>query len=284
MKVAIVTDSLSNLPDDIARRYNIFIVRGLIYIDNNRYIETEEITTEQILKILNQKTLKTSVPPPGEYFKVYNQIIDDFDLIISLHSPTKQTAFLKSAKIGSKRIINSHKIIHIECGVATLGLGLVAIASSYLAQKETDINVLREKITKLCQKVEVLGVLDSFDYIKNSGRIKLKVAGTVASLIGVKPVLGMHGSNIFLLDKTRNRQKSIIKLQEQFMKRIDPTVCPKLIGLSHLFDITNAKRIKSTIEAKFPQHEILLTGVDPMTALNTGPGLLLLTYFSKSSL
>ncbi len=282
MKVAIVTDSLSNLPEEIAKENDIYIVRGLIYIDNKRYIASEEITTEEILQVIGQKTLKTAVPSPGEYFKIYNHILDNYDFIISLHCPTKQTAFLKSAKIGAKRTKNPDKIIHVECGIATLGLGLVAISVALLSKDITNKELLVQKINELSQKVEVLGIVNSFDYIKKSGRVKLKLAGTLASLLSIKPVLGMHGSDIFLLEKTRNRQKAIQKLQEHFLRQIDPTIEPKMIGLSHLMNIDEAKNIKSIIERRFPEHKIILTDVDPMIATNTGPGLLLITYFSKT--
>lgn len=284
MKVGIVTDSLSNLPLDIAEKYNIYIVHGLIYIDNRRYIAGVEVSTEEILEIINKKTLKTAVPSPGDYYSVYERILDKYDIIISLHCPTKQTAFLKSAKLGAKRTKNPEKIIHIECGVATLGLGLVAISTAILAKSIEDLDLLLKRIDSLCKRVDVLGAVNSFDYIKKSGRVKLKLAGTFASIVAVKPVLAMHGSNIMLLERTWNRQKALEKLQSQFQKRFDPSIEPKMIGISHLMGLKEAEVIKANINKKYPSHEIIFTDVDPMIASNTGPGLMLLTFFSKPNI
>lgn len=284
MKVGIVTDSLSNLPPDLAKQYDIYIVYGSIYIDNKKYIANVEVSTDQILEIISKKTLKTAVPSPGDFYNIYEQILDKYDIIISLHCPTKQTAFLKSAKLGAKRTRYPEKIIHIECGVATLGLGLVAISTAILAREINDLDLLLKKIDSFCKRVDVLGALNSFDYIKRSGRVKLKFLGTVASIIAIKPVLAMHGSNIMLLERTFNREKALEKLQYQFQKRFDPSMEPKMIGLSHLKDLQEAEKIKSNINKKYPSHEVIFTDVDPMIASNTGPGLMLLTFFSKPNI
>ena len=176
MKVGIVTDSLSNLPLEVAQKYDIYIVHGFVYIENKKYVAGVDVSTEQILQIIGKKSLKTAVPSPGEYFKQYEELLDKYEIIISLHCPTKQTAFLKSAKAGAKRTRNPEKIHHIECGVATLGLGLVAISTAILSKNIDDLELLLQKINVLCKRVDVLGVLNSFEYIRKSGRFLLLLA------------------------------------------------------------------------------------------------------------
>ena len=101
VNVGIVTDVLCNLPQEEALKNNIFMVPGYIYIDNEKIISGKEITTKQILDVIGEKTLKTAVPSPGEYFKIYEEILDNFDYIISIHSPAAQTGFITSALAGA---------------------------------------------------------------------------------------------------------------------------------------------------------------------------------------
>lgn len=281
VNVGIVTDVLCNLPQEEALKHNIFMVPGYIYIDNEKFISGKEITTKQILDVIGEKTLKTAVPSPGEYFKIYEEILDNFDYIISIHSPAAQTGFITSALAGARRTKAPEKIKHVECGVTTIGLGLVAIATSIMAKKEENIDLLIQKVNDLSQKIDVIGALGSFEYLRKSGRIKLVIAGTFASLISIKPVLALHGSKIKILEKTRNRQHSLDKLLEYFNKRIDDRFEPKIIGISHLMDQEGFDDLKRTITEKFPSHQLIVTIADPMIALNTGPGLVLIGYFGK---
>ena len=150
-----------------------------------------------------------------------------------------------------------------------------------MAKKVEKIDLLIQKVNDLSQKIDVIGALGSFEYLRKSGRIKLVIAGTFASLISIKPVLALHGSKIKILEKTRNRQHSLDKLLEYFNKRIDDRFEPKIIGISHLMDQEGFDDLKRTITEKFPSHQLIVTIADPMIALNTGPGLVLIGYFGK---
>ncbi len=188
---------------------------------------------------------------------------------------------IESAKLGAKRTRNPEKINIVPCGVAALGLGLVTLATAIFAENMTNLDELITKINGLSQRAEILGCINSFDYIRKSGRIKLKTLGILGSIISIKPVLVMHGTKISLVYKQFSRKKSLKKLVEEFTKRIDPSIEPKMIGISHLESENDAKEIMDKIHAKYQFHEIILTGTDPMIASYTGPGLIILSYFSK---
>ena len=280
MKIGIVTDELSNLPSTITEKYNIYIVHGFVYINNEKYRAGVDVTTEEIIQVIGQKSLKTASPSPGEYYAVYEQIIDKYDLIISLHCSTNLSAMMESAKLGAKRVKNPEKIKIVPCGVAALGLGLVALATAMFAQNMTNLDELIAKVNELSQRAEILGCINSFEYIRKSGRIRLKALGTLGSIVSIKPVLVMHGTKISLLYKKFSRKGSLKKLVEACMNRIDPSFEPKMIGISHLEAEDDAKDIIDKIQNKYPSHEVIMTGTDAMIASYTGPGLIVLSYFS----
>lgn len=282
LKLGIVTDELSNLPSSITEKYNIYIVHGFVYIDNEKFRAGVDVTTEEILQVIGKKTMKTAAPSPGEYFAVYEKIIDKYDSIISLHCSTNLSAMMESAKLGAKRVKNPEKIRIVPCGVAALGLGLVAYATAMFAQNMTNLDELIAKVNELSQRAEILGCINSFEYIRKSGRIRFKALGTMGSIIKIKPVMVMHGTKISLLYKKFSRKGSLKKLVETCVDRIDPTIEPKMIGISHLEAENDANDIIDKIQSKYPSHDIIMTGTDPMIASFTGPGLIVLSYFAKS--
>ena len=54
-----------------------------------------------------------------------------------------------------------------------------------------------------------------------------------------------------------------------------------MIGISQLQSEDEANAFKSMINKEYPVHEIIEADVDPMIACNTGPGLLLISYFGN---
>ena len=65
-------------------------------------------------------------------------------------------------------------------GVTTIGLGLVAIATAILSKKITDSEELITNVKELSEKIEVLALINSFEYVIRSGRVKENVQGRLA--------------------------------------------------------------------------------------------------------
>ena len=281
MKVGIVTDELSNLPADIVEKFEINVVHGLVYIDDQKYVAGVEISSEEILQVIGKKDLKTGAPSPGEFFKIYEQLLDKYDIIFSIHCSKQTSAFIESAKIGAKRTRNPEKIKHMECGVAAIGLGLTVIGTAILSKSISDIEILEAKVSELCQKAELLGLVHSFEHLRKSGRVKLKVAGIMASLISIKPVIFMHEGKISVVEKTFSRNKSKKRFWEKFEDQFDQDFEPKLIGINHLMSKDKINEIITDIHEQYPNHEIFVSKADPMIASYTGPGLLIISFFSR---
>lgn len=282
MNVGIVTDSLSNISDELAKKYDISVVNGSVYVDNHRYISNTEISSKEILEVLKTKTIKTAVPSPGDYLTLYDKLLEQHDLIISIHSPKSITAFIESARLGAKRTKNPEKIIHIECGVTAIGLGLVAIATAILAKKNSDKEQLIATVQELSEKIEVLALVNSFEYVIRSGRVKEKVQGRLAKLFSFKPIIAIKSKRIITIDKPRSREKSFKHFLQYFQNRFDPSSEVKLVGMSPLESDTEANGYTSLISKNYPEYSIIETDCDPMIAANTGPGLLLIAYFANT--
>lgn len=283
MEVGIVTDSMSDLSPKLAAKYGIVIVPGIVFIDNEPYRSGVDISPNDIENILKEsnKKIRTGAPPPAEYYEVYTHLCNNVDIILSIHSPSKVTATSSAAKIAAKRLEDPDRVIHFECGVGTLGLGLTAIAVAITAKQVEDLSDLLRGVTEYCKRIQIIGTLDSFKYLQQSGRIKLKIAGFLANALTIKPVLMMRGDDISLLEKPRNRQKALDLMIESVINSIDKSFIPKIIGIGHFGCVEEAGVVESIIKQNFPNHKIIRGNVDPMIAAHTGPGLILLSFFSS---
>lgn len=75
--IQLVTDSTSDLPKELIERYNISVVPLTINIDGENYYEEIDISSEEFYhKMQNAKNFpKTSMPSPGEFAKVFNDLL-----------------------------------------------------------------------------------------------------------------------------------------------------------------------------------------------------------------
>lgn len=280
--MGIVTDSMSDLPLELANKYGIVIVPGTIFIDEKPYRSGIDIFPSDIEDLLtkNNHKISTGAPSASEYYDVYMYLCDMVDVILSIHSPSKVTATSRSAKVAAKRLDDPTRVIRFECGVGSLGLGLTAIAAAIAAKQLREMSELLQRVIEYCKRIQIIGTLDSLKYLQRSGRVKLKIAGILANAFSIKPVLMMCGDNISILEKPRNRQKALDFLIEYLFTSIDLKYNPKVVGISHFSCAEDAREVEGIIKSTLPDHEIIRGNLDPMIAAHTGPGLILLSFFS----
>lgn len=272
---------MSDLSPELAKKYGIVIVPGTVFIDNNPYRSGIDIFPSDIedLIIENSKKISTGAPSAAEYYNAYTHLYDIVDIILSIHSPSKVTATSSVARVAAKRLEDPTRVIRFECGVGSLGLGLTAIAAAITAKQVRELSELLQRVAEYCERIQIIGTLDSFKYLQRSGRVKLKITGFLANALSVKPVLMMHGDDIILLEKPRNRQKALDFMIESVIKNIDMKCIPKMIGIGHFSCVEEARGVEGIIRQNFPEHEIIQGNVDPMIVAHTGPGLILLSFF-----
>lgn len=281
MKVGIVTDSMGELPSEITKKFPIIVVPGDIYINGERYKSNDNFFAENLSKIITEKNnFRTGAPPPREYYNAYDKLIDEVDFIISLHPPRKQSNAINSANAAMQRIKEPSKIKLFETGVATLGLGLVVIATAIFSQDVEDELELISQVQKYCQQIQVIGTLDSLKYVHKTGRISIKIATMMADALSIKPILIMRNSEIFLVDRPRKRERALDIMVDLFSKSLDTDIKPSIIGISDFLCKEDSKLMMQEISKNFPQYQIIEGDADPMIAVNTGPGLLLIAYFA----
>lgn len=275
---------MCDLPSKISEKFGIVIVPGIVYVDGVPHQSGVDIHPEDIQIIIEDegKKIKTGAPPPAAYYRAYMSLYDDVDIILSIHCPSKHSGVLNSAKAGARRLKDSSRVIHFECGVATIGLGITAVAAAIKSQQIHNREELFRQVQEYCTKIQIIGTLESFKYLQRSGRLGLKVAGWIANTLSVKPVLLMRDSNIFLIKRPRNRNTALNQLVYHLSKNIDKEINPLIVGISHFGCEEELNELEKKIKGILPDHMIIRGFADPMVAANAGPGLILIAYFADS--
>ncbi|MFX1507556.1 MAG: DegV family protein [Promethearchaeota archaeon] len=283
-KIGVVSDSMCDLPSRISEKFRIAVVPGIVYVDGVPHQSGVDIHPKDIQAIIDdeEKTIKTGAPPPAAYYRAYESLYDSVDIILSLHCPIKHSGVLNSAKAGARHLRDSSRVVHFECGVATIGLGITAIAAAIKSQQIENKEDLIRIVQEYCTRIQIIGTLESFKYLQRSGRFGLKVAGWIANTLSVKPVLLMRDSNVFLIKKPRNRNSALNQLISYLSKTIDREINPRIVGISHFGCEEELNEVEKKIKGILPDHMIIRGFADPMVAANAGPGLVLIAYFADS--
>ncbi|RYD06435.1 hypothetical protein N752_03675 [Desulforamulus aquiferis] len=133
--VRIVTDSTADLTDDLLKRFNISRVPLKVLFDREVYKDGEEIKPDVFYERLKRgEFATTSQPAPGEFAKVFQELVKDGSEVICLTLSGQFSGTYQSAQVGKKMVTGDIEIV--DTMSASWGVGLMAIAAARQLPRE----------------------------------------------------------------------------------------------------------------------------------------------------
>ncbi len=85
-KIAIMTDSTSDIPQHIVEQYNIQIVPLRILFGDQEYKDRLEISADEVYARLSTEVPTTSLPAPGDVLAIFERLKEEgFTHVVAIH-------------------------------------------------------------------------------------------------------------------------------------------------------------------------------------------------------
>jgi DegV family protein with EDD domain len=209
LSTAIVTDSTSDIPLDVLKKYNIFQIPVDLIIGNKTYLDGFDLSRNDFyIQLPNLKQLPTTAAPStGRFLALYEKIFDQgFSQIISIHAASGLSGIFNAARLASLEF--SQKIYVVDSQQLSLGLGFQVIASAKAAQENISFQTILKGIESIKERVHIYALLDTFEYIQRSGRISWARA-RIGSILNIKPIIELKEGEVINRGLARAREKGI---------------------------------------------------------------------------
>jgi DegV family protein with EDD domain len=214
-KIAIVTDSDSSLPPQIAAQYAIRQVPITIHFDQEMYTTGVDINDASLFEKvdLRKKLPTTSAPSPHAFSNVFEQAFQEgAESVICLCVSSKVSATYNSA-LAAREMLPDRDITVIDTLSLSMGQGFMALAAAEAAQDGASKEQVIEQAVDAGKRVHLFAVLSTLKYLAMSGRVGKVVAG-MADTLNIKPVLTIKDGKLELLERVRTRKKAVERMFE----------------------------------------------------------------------
>jgi len=272
MSIAVVTDSTSDLPADIAKQHGITIVPLNVHIEDETYLDGVTISADEMyLRLPDQKTIPTtSAPSVGSFIEAYEKLSESHDAIISIHlssklSLTHNSAVQAAADLNEK----GAKIEVVDTEQASMALGWIAVQA---AEKIAAGGSLEEAVglaKSASIRASFIGMVDTLEYLVRGGRIG-KAQGIVGSLLRIRPILTLTEGVAHPAGRARNRSKGIARLKEMVA---EAAPLDKL-AILYTTDKDVAETIADAVAEHSPEARPVVAQLGPVVGNYLGPGTL----------
>lgn len=220
-RVAIVTDSASDLPPAAAAAAGIAIVPLVVNFGPQTFKAGVDLSTEQFWQRMTAPDAPfptTAASAPGEFKAVYDKAFaEGAEAIVSIHVAGSLSATLKSAEI-AKGLLPNREIHIVDSGSASMGEGILAQIGAEMAAQGTPAAEIARVLDDRKKDLDLYVALDTLEYLKKGGRIS-GARAAIGTLLSVKPIITIRDGVVETADKPRTRSKARERTIELLVQR-----------------------------------------------------------------
>ena len=279
-KVAIVTDSTVNLPVDIIKEHNIYVIPQILNWEGRSYLDQIDISTEEFYERLpHSKDLpKTSQPAPGQFTEHFQKVAEGADSIVAIFVSEFLSGTIQSAHLGAEAM-GDYPIEIVDSRSVSLGLGLLVIAAARYAAEGHDYKDVATYVRTLAPRLRVLFVVDTLEYLHKGGRIG-GAKRLVGSVLSIKPVLHLEDGKIEPLASIRTKSKAIQHMLDVVLGEMKDKKNVHA-GVIHARAPEDASYIAEKVRSEANPKELIINELTPVIGANVGPGVVGMGYYTE---
>ena len=277
-KIALVTDSTSDLSEEIIKKYDIKVLRLKVIYKDKDYIDGVTITSDEVYDNLVNEIPTTSTPLVGDAEKLIKTLEDEgYTHVIAIHISSELSGTLNMVNLVLEK--SKLKTFVFDSKALSMGCGQLVLGCAEMIEKGKTFNQITEQLPAMRDKITVYFVVDTLKYLIKGGRIG-KVSGVVGSIIQLKPIISIGKDGIYYtFERIRGKKQAVkrmIELAEESLLKNKARVWVMQGGA-----LEEGKAFLEKIKA-FPNiTEINFGSIGPVLGVHTGPGLMALALIQE---
>jgi DegV family protein with EDD domain len=220
-RVAIFTDSASDMDPAMAAAEGIRIVPLLVSFGSETFKAGEELSTEAFWERMvapDAPFPQTAASSPGEFKDAYEAAFTDgAEAIVSIHVAGSLSGTIKSAQI-ARDMLPDREIHVVDSLGASMAQGILAMLGVEMAADARPAAEIAETLEARAPDMRMYVALETLDYLRKGGRISGTQA-TIGNLLSVKPIIGVDHGVVDIVERVRTRGKARERLLELICAR-----------------------------------------------------------------
>ncbi len=271
---AVVTDSASDIPKELAELYNIKVIPLYIHYNGQEFKDGINITSEKIYSLQKeQKALFMSASPsPKDFIDAYEELLKEYETIISIHLSSRLSAVMKSSKIAVDLLKERKRIIIFDSLSGTMGTGFMALAAAKAIERGMEVREIIKILKFFRDNTRLYGTINTLRYLRRSGRVPA-LAQIATAALRIKPLLGIKNGVVDMIGLTVTRWGSLNEITRRAINQFRHEKWVT-VALIHTLCRAEAKKVMKKLQVSLNCVESLIVDCTPVVGAHTGPGLI----------
>ncbi len=281
--IALVTDSIADLPQDFIDRYQIQQIPLNLIIEDSNYYDKLTIPSARFYQFMDELDVyPTSAQPNQKQMEnFFSHLSTYYDKIIVLSVSSKMSGTHNVFKKAAEQIKDKDKTIEVIDTRQNSGAqGLLVMRAAEMIDEGVSFKDVVETTKSLIDKTRILVSVKTLKYMVRSGRVS-KVTGIIGKIANLKPVVSIDetGEGIILF-----KGLSLRSSNKKIRKHIGKIIREKGIdryAIVHANAENRARQYEKTFTDIIGMSPAYTMDISTIVAMNAGIGTVAIAYTTK---
>ncbi len=268
--VAIVTDSASDLPPDVAARDGIAVVPLSVSFGPESFRTNVDLTTDEFWARMTAPDAPfptTAAAAPGDFKAAYERAFDaGADAVVCVTVSGDLSGTLKAAQVGAQQL-PGRDVRTVDSRTASMGHGMLAQVGARMARDGASADAIAGELEEMKRRVDLYIGLDTLEYLKRGGRIS-GARAAVGTMLSIKPIITVENGIVENADRVRTRAKARERVLE--LLTAEPLEQAAILHTTHADVEEFTARFQE--RSGLPSDAIQVMAVGPSVGPHLGPG------------
>ena len=270
-KIAILTDSGSDLTLEELRENNVYLAPLNIIYSDGEFEDKIDITPNEVYASLEREIPKTSLPSTAKIEEILNKLEEEgytHLIVITISSGLSGTA--NAIRLALEDHPNLTSFVY-DTKILAYPQGEIVLEVAKLIREGKNFNEIVSEIPNIRKRITGYFTLNTLEYLKKGGRIG-RLAGTVGELLNLKPIITTDENGVYYtVTKVRGRKQSLSKMTELLKGYLEKCKCE--VAVLHAGCEEEAIKYMEAIKNLPNISSIKIAEISPALGVHSGPGL-----------
>lgn len=273
-KIAILTDTASDIDIELAEKSGIYLLPLYVNLDSKYFKDRFEISPDEFYDWVkeNNSLPKTSAPSPGDLTALLEKIKSDgYEKVIMISIGAN---FSSTYNVFNMIKVEGLETYVFDSGSLTMAEGFFAIYAKELIDKGLSFDQIKDKLEEKRTDSKVFFTLDTFKYLVEGGRVP-RTFGKIGNALSVKPIITIkpEDNNFKLLKITRGEKKVLNEFKKIVLNELE-NVKDYYLFIGHGGYEEGLAKLEETFSDIIANaRKYYPIQISPTLGANTGPGL-----------
>lgn len=274
-KIAIVTDSGTNVPAAFAKHYDVKILPLQITYQDESFLSGVDITSEEVVKRLETEIPTTSLPAPHSIKEVLESCKQEgYEKAVIVTISSGLSATFQTCQLIAEQMeafpctVVDTKSIGVAAGLTVMNAALMADADT------TPFEEMPARLESLAENTLVLFAVKTLELLHKGGRIT-ESQFRLGSILNIKPVFECDQNGKYnTLKKVRGWEKTVTTMQHLIAEKAKE-FADVVVGYCAGEKTAPMQQWGSELKKLVPHCKgLIMSGVTPDLLVHTGPSLI----------